>query len=117
MNAGGKFGYSRKRRRYVENVEKVCRTAIDHGYYLIAAPCLPHHLPTFWSGSRRVQIKLFHKLLGAFIVASLASIVLFASIAHWTMGRSFLQYINDAREQRLETFASSLSQWYLNEGG
>ena len=33
------------------------------------------------------------------------------------MGRSFLQYINDTREQRLETFASSLSQWYLNEGG
>ena len=50
MNAGGKFRYSRKRRRYVENVEKVCGTAIDHGYYLIAAPCLPHHLPTFWSG-------------------------------------------------------------------
>lgn len=95
----------------MQNHDRLWRRLDRNG--LCAAPSLSDVLEPV---SCRVQIRLFHKLFGAFVVASLASVVLFAVIAHWYTGRSFLQYINDAREQRLTGFASALSEWYASEG-
>ncbi|MCB1747926.1 MAG: HAMP domain-containing protein [Gammaproteobacteria bacterium] len=64
-----------------------------------------------------MRIRLFHKLFLAIALASFGSIVLFAASAHWVMQRSFVRYLNEAREARLESLAGNLATHYADSGG
>ena len=63
-----------------------------------------------------MQIRLFHKLLAALVIASIASMVLFGALTHWYMGRSFLRYLNDERASQLDALAEDLAVLHQRTG-
>lgn len=63
-----------------------------------------------------MRLRLFHKLLLVLIGTSLVSVLLFAGFAHWYIHQSFLRYLNEAREQRLESVAEALEALYRRDG-
>jgi two-component system, OmpR family, sensor histidine kinase BaeS len=64
-----------------------------------------------------MQIRLFHKLLAALVVASLASLVLFGALTHWYLGRNFLRFLNDERAAQLDILAEDLADLHRRDGG
>ncbi|MBX9606128.1 MAG: HAMP domain-containing protein [Gammaproteobacteria bacterium] len=63
-----------------------------------------------------MRLRLFHKLLLVLAGTSLVSVLLFAGFAHWYIHQSFLRYLNEAREQRLESVAEALEALYRRDG-
>lgn len=63
-----------------------------------------------------LRSRLFHKLFAAIALASLASVVSFALGAQWYMQRSFVRYLNEERNARLEELATELGLRYAEEG-
>ncbi len=64
-----------------------------------------------------MRLKLFHKLLAALVVATFASVVLFAGTTYWYVGKTFLRFINDERGLRLEALATDLGDIYRQDHG
>ncbi|MGE0483111.1 MAG: ATP-binding protein [Gammaproteobacteria bacterium] len=64
-----------------------------------------------------MRVRLVHKLFLAIVLASFGSIVLFAATTHWVMQRSFVHYLNEARETRLQDLAENLAEHYAASGG
>ncbi|MEQ8660964.1 MAG: hypothetical protein RLW62_09115, partial [Gammaproteobacteria bacterium] len=65
----------------------------------------------------RLRPRLFHKLFAAIVIASFASIVLFGAVAHWSMKRSFVRYLNEERAERMDMLAAQLLAQYDAHGG
>lgn len=63
-----------------------------------------------------MQLKLFHKLFLVLVGTSLCSVLLFAGFAHWYSSRSFLRYLNDARDARLAALSERLLAVYARDG-
>lgn len=64
-----------------------------------------------------MRLKLFHKLLAALVVATFASVALFAGTTYWYVGKTFLRFVNDERGVRLTALATDLGDIYRRDGG
>lgn len=64
-----------------------------------------------------MRLTLFHKLLGTFAVATLASVVVFALITQISVGRNFLRYLNEVHNQRMAVLADSLAESFATPNG
>ena len=63
-----------------------------------------------------MQIRLFHKLLLVLVGTTLCSVLLFAGFAHWYSSRSFLHYLNDERNARLDALSEQLLAIHERDG-
>ena len=95
-----------------------CANSTIARYAAAARALKPNQNPAqsgiFFSGNRLMRLTIGHKIFLALLLSTGGTLIVMAMLVQWSLGRGFLDYINQVESERLMVFADHLTRVYVS---